>query len=89
MAPHLVCVGSFVAAPHGAVCAGLLPYVMGIILNNSTIVYSGILLMGAAVGDFMVLITILKEKKTCFVIDHPTLCGCIIYKFKNSKENYN
>lgn len=61
---------------------GLLPYILGLALSNTTLIYASILLMGSAIGDFMILFTILKEKSTTFVIDHPTLCGCTIYREK-------
>lgn len=63
---------------------GALPYIIGLTLNNATLVYASILLMCSAAGDFMILFTIMKEKSSSLVIDHETLCGCTVYRKKSS-----
>ncbi|HCW54554.1 MAG TPA: hypothetical protein DG753_12650, partial [Clostridium sp.] len=65
------------------IITGVLPYIIGLILNNSTIVYIGVFLISAGVGDLMILFNIMKEKSTSYCIDHPTLCGCTIYRRQN------
>lgn len=64
---------------------GLLPYIIGLTLNNPTILFTSILLMCSACGDFIILFTILKEKRSSLVLDHPTLCGCIVYREKEEQ----
>jgi hypothetical protein len=70
----------------GTICplliTGVLPYIIGLVLNNATMVHVGILLICAAIGDIMILLTIFKEKESSLVIDHPTLCGCTVYREK-------
>lgn len=61
---------------------GLLPYIIGLILNNATIVYTGICLICTAIGDIMILFTLFNKNKKCLVQDHPTMCGCIVYTKK-------
>ncbi|MHC1682296.1 MAG: DUF3267 domain-containing protein [Clostridiaceae bacterium] len=63
---------------------GVLPYIIGLTLNNATLVYASILLMCSAAGDFMILFTIMKEKGSSLVIDHETLCGCTVYRKKST-----
>lgn len=62
------------------IITGVVPYIAGLMINNSVIAYSGILLICAAVGDMMILCTIFNVDKDSLVKDHPTMCGCIVYK---------
>ncbi|GAA0077675.1 hypothetical protein UT300005_20530 [Clostridium sp. CTA-5] len=41
---------------------GVLPFILGLKLQNTTIIYTSILLMCCSSGDFMILYTIYKEK---------------------------
>lgn len=62
------------------IVTGVIPYILGIIINNATIVYIGVILMAISIGDLMILFTIIKEKSTSYCCDHPNLCGCLVYR---------
>lgn len=63
-----------------AVVTGVIPFIIGLVIKNASLAYVGILLICTAVGDMMILCTIFNADKNSFVEDHPTLCGCIVYK---------
>ncbi|MCM1991617.1 DUF3267 domain-containing protein [Oceanirhabdus seepicola] len=65
-----------------AIFTGVIPFIFALIFKNNVLATASILLICVACGDFMILYTIAKEKSTSLVIDHPTMCGCQVYRKK-------
>ena len=62
------------------IITGVLPYIIGILINNSNMVYIGTIMIACAVGDLLILLTIVTEKSSSLCSDHPTSCGCVVYR---------
>ncbi|MCL2109648.1 MAG: DUF3267 domain-containing protein [Oscillospiraceae bacterium] len=59
---------------------GLLPFLIALITGYSPLMVASILLIIGAGGDYTILLMLIKEEKTSFVEDHPTLVGCVVYR---------
>ena len=63
-----------------AVILGFLPFVYSLFSGNILWLFFGIFFTMAAVGDFMIIILLRKEKMDNLVLDHPTEVGCYIFR---------
>lgn len=65
-----------------AVVLGFIPFLVSLFLGNfSLLIFAGIMTT-SAIGDFMIIHLLRKEKSTDWVEDHPTEVGCFIYRKK-------
>lgn len=60
------------------IVTGLLPVIIGTIINQAWITAAGAFLTSGAVGDLLVLYVIRNIPGTALVIDHPTNAGCYV-----------
>ena len=63
-----------------AIILGFLPFAYSLFTGNVLCLFFGIFFTMAAVGDFLIINLLLKEKKDDFVLDHPSEAGCYIYR---------
>lgn len=64
------------------VITGIIPSIIGFILNNGVIIIIGYLLIVGAFGDLMIVQKVLSFKnndKDNLYIDHPTEGGCVVF----------
>jgi small-conductance mechanosensitive channel len=61
---------------------GILPYILALIWGSAFWMIISIFMVIGAGGDMMILFLLRKEKPDTVVCDHPTLCGCILYREK-------
>lgn len=59
---------------------GLLPAIYAIASESTGWLAFGIFYTIGAIGDFMIINLLWKEKKTDFALDHPSEAGCYVYK---------
>lgn len=59
---------------------GFIPLIIGYVMANSWLALFGVIFLGAAGGDLIVVNKLLKIDKNCFVEDHPDEIGFIIRK---------
>lgn len=62
------------------VTAGLIPYIIGMLLGSGPLVGIACMMMIGSGGDFTIMLLIRKEKSDQLVIDHPSECGCYVYR---------
>lgn len=65
-----------------AVILGLIPAVAGLVIGKYTVTFFGIIFIVAAIGDFMVIQLLWKEKPTDYAQDHPSEAGCFVFRKK-------
>jgi len=63
-----------------AIVLGLLPAIIAITIGNIGMLIFGVFFTMAAGGDFLIINLIIKENKNDLVQDHPSECGCYIYR---------
>lgn len=61
------------------VLTGILPYLAGWLLTDSTLVMLGAIMISAAVGDIYILWTLREVPRHATVQDHESNAGCIVY----------
>jgi hypothetical protein len=66
-----------------AIILGFLPAIYSIITGNIWLLIFAIFFTLAAIGDFLVIKLIRKEKNDSLVQDHPSEAGCYIYHIDN------
>lgn len=66
-----------------AIILGFLPAIYSILTGNIGLLIFAIFFTIAAVGDFLVIKLIRKEKRDSLVQDHPSEAGCYIYQENN------
>jgi len=65
------------------ILTGILPYGVSLICGNPLLMAISIFMVIGAGGDMMILVLLRKETSNMIVCDHPTLCGCTLYREKN------
>jgi hypothetical protein len=63
---------------------GILPYLLGLVLNNSFLLWFGVIHTIAASGDWLVLWSLRQEKAGSLVEDHPSRAGCYVIETQES-----
>ncbi len=62
------------------IVTGLIPYIISYIIGSYVLmVLSMVMILGAG-GDISAVLMVLGEKNITLLLDHPTLCGCVIFK---------
>jgi hypothetical protein len=64
------------------IVTGIIPMIAAIILRNNYMFLISQLMILAAGGDIAIVILLLREDKETLAVDHPTKCGCIVYRKK-------
>lgn len=59
---------------------GLVPWLAGIVVGSWLWTLLGAVMIGAAMGDIMIVRAIRKETPDTLVYDHPSLGGCYVYR---------
>lgn len=59
---------------------GLVPFTISFIIGNHLLMALSLLMILGAGGDVTMVLLLLKERKDALVLDHPTLCGCVVFK---------
>ncbi|MFV0607312.1 MAG: DUF3267 domain-containing protein [Niabella sp.] len=59
---------------------GLIPGIAGIITGSVGWLVFGIFYTIGAIGDFMIINLLKKEKMTDYALDHPSEAGCYVYR---------
>jgi predicted permease len=62
--------------------AGILPFIVSVIIGNDSLMYASLLSIVASGGDMLVLIMLSKEKGNPYVKDHDSLVGYVVYRAK-------
>ena len=65
------------------VIIGFIPTIISIIIGNNIIFCWGILSIAGCGGDILILLKTLKEKRECWIFDHPTEAGYYLYRKVN------
>lgn len=65
-----------------AIFLGLIPVVIGIIIENYAVTLFGILFIIAAIGDFMIIHLLRNENPDDYAQDHPSEAGCYVFRKK-------
>jgi hypothetical protein len=63
-----------------AVILGFLPFIYSLFTGNILWLFWSIFFTISAVGDFLIVKLLIKEKKDDLVLDHPSEVGCFIYR---------
>lgn len=58
---------------------GILPFSIGLVLNNGMLAVGGFIFTFVACGDFWILYSLRNEPAEAMVKDHPKNAGCIVY----------
>jgi hypothetical protein len=69
-----------------AIILGFIPFVYSLFTGNILSLFFGIFFTAAAVGDFLIINLLLKEKKDDLSLDHPSEAGCNIFR-KTEQQN--
>lgn len=64
------------------IIVGMIPYIIGLVINNYTLAFSAAALIVSGAGDALVISTITKVKSNVLVCDHPVECGCAVFEEK-------
>lgn len=59
---------------------GILPYIISLIFGNFILMAISIFMVIGAGGDVTILLLLMKEKSSAIICDHPSLCGCVLYR---------
>jgi len=59
---------------------GILPLIIGLLLNHHGVYFFGMLFTIAAGGDLLIFWKLRKENENTLVLDSPDKCGCEIYE---------
>lgn len=62
------------------VITGLIPYVISYLTGNFFLMVLSMMLIIGAGGDISAMLMLLREKNIALLLDHPTLCGCVIFR---------
>lgn len=65
-----------------AIFLGLIPGIVGIIIENYAVSLFGIFFTIAAIGDFMIIDLLKNEKPNDYAQDHPSEAGCYVFRKK-------
>lgn len=85
LAPYCHATAPMLAQPYRiggilpAIVTGVLPLLIGYMLNSAPLILIGGVMISAAVGDVFVLWTIRHLPKDAKVLDHPSQVGCIAW----------
>jgi hypothetical protein len=63
-----------------AVILGFLPFIFSLIFGNILWLIFAMFFTMAAVGDFLIINLVRKEKMDNYVLDHPTEVGCYVFR---------
>lgn len=77
----------FIGALMPAILLGFVPAVVSLFTGNDLWLVLGIIFIGAAAGDFMVVWILKKEDKNVYVQDHPSEAGCYVYHKRDDNAN--
>ncbi|MBR1834451.1 MAG: DUF3267 domain-containing protein [Bacteroidales bacterium] len=58
---------------------GVVPYIVSLIVGNLWVMLFGATMIGAAMGDVLIVWAIRKESPDTMVYDHPSEPGCLLY----------
>ena len=64
------------------VILGILPAMISLLTGNITLLVIGIIMTCGSDGDILLFIKLRKAKKNCWIQDHPTEAGFIVYREK-------
>ena len=70
-----------------SIILGLLPAVLAIILENSSMLLFGMFFTMVAAGDFLIVFKLRKEDPENYVQDHPSEAGCFVYRKPDSESS--
>lgn len=59
---------------------GLIPGIYGIITGSMGWLFFGIFFTVGAIGDFLIINLLRKEKMSDYALDHPSEAGCYVYR---------
>ena len=59
---------------------GLVPWLAGIAADSLLWMLFGVVMIGGAMGDIMLVWSIRKETSDTMIYDHPSLVGCYVYR---------
>lgn len=59
---------------------GLIPAIYAIVTGSTGWLFFGIFYTIGAIGDFLIINLLRKEKMTDYALDHPSEAGCYVYK---------
>ena len=59
---------------------GLIPAIYAIITGSTGWLFFGIFFTIGAIGDFLIIDLLRKEKMTDYALDHPSEAGCYVYR---------
>ncbi len=70
----------FLGALMPALLLGVVPAVISLFNGSGLLLLLGVIFIGAAAGDFMVVWMLRKEHPETYVQDHPSEAGCYVYR---------
>lgn len=70
----------FLGALMPALLLGIIPAVISLFNGSGLILLFGIIYVGAAAGDFLIVWVLRKEHPETYVQDHPSEVGCFVYR---------
>lgn len=70
----------FLGALMPALLLGLVPVIVSLFNASVLLLILGVIFIGAAAGDFMVVWMLRKEHPETYVQDHPSEVGCFVYR---------
>lgn len=65
----------------------VLPYVIAYMVGCQWLMILGLIMFASAGGDLTILFLLIGERNPTLVVDHPTLCGCILYDKKEIEKD--
>ncbi len=60
---------------------GIIPMLVSWITANGWLLFVSVFLTTAAIGDFMMIIRVLRYSSNCLFLDHPNEIGFIVFKY--------
>lgn len=64
---------------------GILPFAAAMLTGSYTLMAVSVIMIIAAGGDFLMLVEMRKDRD-CYVLDHPSMIGCILFKKETAGE---
>ena len=63
-----------------AIILGIIPSIVSMIIGNPGLLFFGLIFTVSAIGDFMIIYLLRKEKMDTLVLDHPSEAGCYVFR---------